>query len=96
MTDYEKELYRNWNNINYLEKNASNYMIVISNKIKKTSGDGPYIDSDIAEFIYQIIKNQNLSAEEIEQRVKLAIRHIKKGDEKIIFDILIKKSIKDS
>jgi len=88
MTDYENELFKNWHNIKYLEKNATNNLIVITNKIKKTSGDGPYINSDIADFIYEINKNQSLTAEEIQQRVKLAIRYIQKGDEKNIIEIL--------
>lgn len=91
MTDYQHDLYRNWNNIKYLEKNATSNLIFISNKIKKTSGNGPFIDGDIAEFIFELTKNGIPSLEEIQQHVELAIRYMRKGDEKNIIEILKRK-----
>jgi hypothetical protein len=91
MTDYEKDFYKNWNNIKFLKDSAGNNLIVLSNKIKKTSADGPYIDGHIAEFIFEINKSKILSNEEINERVKLAIFYIRKGNEKNIIEILNKK-----
>ena len=88
MTVYEKEFYKNWYDIKYLKKNASNKTITIVNKIKKTSTNSPFIDSDIAELIYEYIKDYKHSKEEIQEHIETAIRSIRKGNAGNIFEIL--------
>lgn len=75
MTDYQKELLKNWGNIDYLYKNGYEELVSISNKIKKTASDGPFINYDIAEYIKEIIKNERdlriVSTDEIKSYIKL-------------------------
>ncbi len=91
MTGYEKEFYKNWHNYKYLRKHGGDTIITIVNKIEKTSANGPFIDSDIAELIYERIKTYNPSKELIQEHVKTAIWYIRKGNSENIFEILIDK-----
>lgn len=93
INEFAKEIYKNWTNIKFLEKNIGNNIITITNKIKNTSTDGPFIDSDIADFIYEISRPTYYSDDEIKEHVKIAIRYIKKGNPEIIFQILRNKII---
>jgi hypothetical protein len=61
ISDFEKDLYKNSYNIKHLERSRGNNLIFNSNKIKKTYSDDPYINSDIADFISEIIKGNNYS-----------------------------------
>ena len=49
MTEYEKELYKNWYDGKFLKKNGDVHIITIVNKIKKDTSNGPFIDSDVAD-----------------------------------------------
>ena len=91
ITNFEKEFYKNWYDIKYLKKNASNNTITIVNRIKKTSDDGPFIDNDIAELVYERVKDYKYSKEDIHGHIETAIRNIRKGNKENIFEILYKK-----
>jgi hypothetical protein len=88
VSDYTLDIYKNWAKIDYLRKTVGVDAIVISNKIKKTSDNGPYIDGDISDFIYLQTKQLKLSDEELIDHIKIAIWYIKKGNPERVFEIL--------
>lgn len=83
MTDYAEDIYKNWGNIAYLNQHATMELISCANKIKMASGVGPYIDSDIADFVYELLHRHG-DAQDVPEHVEMAIRYMGKGNQKTI------------
>lgn len=96
MTEYEKEIYKNFYNQKFIEKHLSNYELTLVNKIKNTSSDGPFINSDICQFILNRISDYNFNESQVEEYVNKAVFYIGRGDKKLIFDLVINKLNKKS
>ncbi len=90
MTEYTKEIYRNWGNVKFLQQTDSR-LISISNKIRKDAADSPYINFDMADFVYQNLNHHHPSDEDLMEHVEFAVRCIRKGDVDKIFEILKEK-----
>lgn len=94
ISDYTKDIYRNWANSKFIETTYGNSLSFISSKIRRTSIDGPFIDGDIADFIFQVIGNQGISDEELTEHIQTAIWYMKKGNSEEIFKIIKSKVVR--
>lgn len=86
--EYFKELFKNINNQKYVDKHFGLNDQVLINNIKKTSGDGPFINGDLARLLENQLRGIPLSEEEVSKHIFIAVRAFGKGDRDEILRLL--------